>query len=93
MTISALPTRRANTLDTVQAYFKTYDFESTLFITNGPYGPFQEEIVKRVSSFRTCEVIQSPIRDTAAMSSLLDTIARRGYVMLENKASSEAAKG
>lgn len=93
MTIPALPTRRANTLDTVQAYFKTYDFESTLFITNGPYGPFQEEIVKGVKPSRISEVIQSPTRDTAAMTSLLDTIARRVYVMLENKTSSEAAKG
>jgi hypothetical protein len=85
MTIPAPEGRRANTEDTVKEYFKSDNSSSTLFITNGPYGPFQGEIVKGVVGLlkvsKAYEVIQSETRDTMSLSSLLDTIARRVYAI------------
>jgi hypothetical protein len=88
MTIDPPKGRRANTKDTVKEFFKAYCPHTVLFITNGPYGPFQGEIVKAVVVSEKIKVnhetIQSATRESISTTSILDTIARRIYAMLQH---------
>jgi len=85
---------RANTADTVRAFLKDIYFKENkttdktiLFITNGPYGPYQHETVRAVAAEFSApiafETVSSHTRKMMSTASFLDTIARRVYTYLE----------
>ncbi len=82
------PDQRANTEDTVSAFFRKYRGGKHLFISNGPYGPYQFETVKNVSqeikNSDAFEVINSQANPKISTISLLDTIARRLFTFLDS---------
>ncbi len=88
ITVAPLPGRRANTNDTLLAFLK-YAQENgiykVLFITNGPYGPYQFEtasmVIKGALQF---EGSSSPSNDNVSTVSLTDTLARRFYTIVQN---------
>lgn len=82
--------RRANSEDTLIYFFSgiTKDegepkIKKILFVTNGPYGPYQYATAKSVAQKYfpsiSFEVVSSQCRTSMSTISLLDTIARRFY--------------
>lgn len=90
MTISPpCPGARANTADTLGAYFKKFPGATTLFITDGPYGPYQGEtvihIAKKLGEARYLETVSSAAPADISTRALMDTVARRVYTHLQIK--------
>lgn len=82
--------RRANTADTLKEFFKKYEKGTGLFVTNGPYGPYQYEtarlIANNCSTSFYFEVVSSECSHEISTSSHLDTIARRVFSIIESQA-------
>jgi hypothetical protein len=80
------PGQRANTEDTVSSFFAKFKGDKHLFITNGPYGPYQFETVKsvaqKVKTSDPFEVISSQTNPKISTISFLDTIARRLFTYI-----------
>ncbi len=88
LTVDPPAERRANTEDTLKAfltYAKDHGIRNALFITNGPYGPYQFEtalhIIKGELQF---EGSSSTTKSDISTISLTDTIARRFYTIVQN---------
>ena len=81
--------RRANTNDTLHAfltYAKENDIYSVLFITNGPYGPYQFDTASVViGSGLPFKGSSSAPNDDISTVSLTDTLARRFYTILQDR--------
>jgi hypothetical protein len=85
--------RRANTEDTVSAFFNKYpDSKTSLFVSNNPYGPYQGEIVKTVlrqmknkqkmKVARKVETVASGMLRDCTTVVFTDTLARRFYTQV-----------
>lgn len=88
LTVAPPPGRRANTNDTLHAflkYAKENDIHTVLFITNGPYGPYQFDTASMVIKGNLqFEGSSSPSNDNISTVSLTDTLARRFYTIVQN---------
>ncbi len=77
---------RANTEDTVVDYMQNSHAKSVLFITNGPYGPYQNATVQTVFAKHKAtiqaDIASSRCRDTISTATLLDTLARWFYTTI-----------
>lgn len=81
--------RRANTEDTLEQFlsYARHETGKILFITNGPYGPYQLTTAAKVIGNRLIfEGSCSATPDTMSTVSLLDTIARWFYTTFKMRA-------
>ena len=74
---------RANTEDTIMAFFATHLEGTVLFVTTASYGPYQDATTRAVARkfplTMSLEIVSSECADTMSTLSLLDTIARWLY--------------
>lgn len=88
LTVAPPPGRRANTNDTLLAflkYAKENSIRKVLFITNGPYGPYQFDTASMVmKGALQFEGSSSPSNNNISTVSLTDTLARRFYTIVQN---------
>lgn len=85
LTIAPPEGRRANTEDTLTAFFSSHQRGTVLFVTNGPYGPYQDATTRVVAAKQLTtpmfEVVSSMCAPRISTASLLDTIARLVYTI------------